>query len=130
MTTTQRETAVISQLLRETQEGKLKWQELDREEYGLPTPSTEARILEVYTAQRGAFVLRLCRYHDKEYTDVDEWRNIESIQLETGQKDDGVWWAFSPTNSTWDLLKAVQFQVTNVRDFFAEVLGKRDSEDE
>lgn len=124
MTPTSRYNEAISRLLKETQDGSLKWR-LASERYERPTLPYEAQPREVYLAERDSRFIRLTYYQSKGYKDEDDWYWRDEVTLELGTSSQDSWWPFPESKVTWDLLRAVCAQVSDVDGFLDDLLGKK-----
>jgi hypothetical protein len=120
--TQKRHLEVISQLLKETQEGKLKWEAWDPHGAFAPRPTGTVNIVGCFGTKRSGRMLRVTRYKTYVSHDGEDFFWDDFVMLELGDADGGVWWSFPEESMTWDLLRAVEAQLTDVEGFFDDIL--------
>ena len=113
-------TKAIAALLRQTQDGTLKWG---------PTGATsdlaagtEDVVETVYLAETEGRLLRLFPFKTQYYSDADMWSWVKGVALELSDETQTSWWRFPKHPITWDLLEAVQFKTVGVDQFIDTIV--------
>lgn len=129
----------IAKLIELTQDGKLRWSALPSSLIDALKETPYDRIAVAFQANYKDRYLRLYKrnykvaynpfstvaivqaaYYDKE----DSWYSTVVLQLTTS--DDLVLWSFPFETALWDLYRAVEYQVSKVKDFLDDLLSEQD----
>lgn len=116
-----RTTKAIAALLRQTQDGTLKWQPIGATSD--LTAGTEDVVETVYLAEAEGRLLRLFPFKTKYYTDEDVWHWDDGVALELSDEKHTSWWRFPKQPITWDLLEAVNFKTVGVDQFIDTIVS-------
>lgn len=115
-------TEAISTLIKETQEGVLKW------EAQVPTgdlaPEPGRRIETVFQTTRDTWTIRLYAYEVQIWPQEDLWYWDRRVALEVSEEGAASWWRFPDEVATWDLLDAVRFRESRVDQFIDKLVPK------
>ncbi len=116
-----RTTKAIAALLRQTQDGTLKWAAISPPRD--LTAGTADIVETVYLAETEGRLLRLFPFKTKNYAEEDVWYWDEGVVLELSDEKKMSWWRFPKQPITWDLLEAVQFKTVGVDQFIDTIVS-------
>jgi hypothetical protein len=113
-------TKVLSQINRDTKEGKITWQQPDkRPKLGLS--SNEELVGKIYETEFNNRGLRLYKINERIQTDEYEFNWVPSFKLEILDEYDNVDWEFPYHRGIIDLFESVRFKVSDVESFFNSI---------
>jgi len=112
---------VVDKLIELTQHNELSW-ESSEPPYNLTSP--DVRIDLVYTTYYLNRYIRIYQKNYKYYIDDVQYTWDSRIVFEFIDESGNSLWQFPQTNNAWDLLKAIQYQNSNVSDFYKEIFSK------
>lgn len=121
--TSQRETVeIVDKLIELTQHGNLVWSGSDAP-YNLT--SKDVRVGLVYKSHYLNKTLRVYHNQFKYYIDESSYVWDNEINFEIIDNNENVLWRFPATSNISNLLSAIQYQTSQVGNFYQEMFGKK-----